>query len=43
MYLFIRFLARGLVLVELLKNGATQGILIALNEERICQWPGSSQ
>lgn len=43
MYLGIRVLARRLVLVELLKNRATWGILIALNEERICQCPGSSQ
>lgn len=41
MHFFSRFLHRGLVLAELLKNRATWGTLIALNEERIFQWHGS--
>lgn len=40
MHLFSRFLARGLVLVELLKNRATRGILIGLKKGRTSQWHG---
>lgn len=40
MHLLSRFLAGGLAVVELLKNRAPWGILIALNEERIFQWHG---